>query len=138
MLCDYCRCLDKFRKDIDGKQIEYLGAIPHSEINKLFGKAKAFIFPIQWDEPFGMVFIEALASGTPVFTLKKGSASEIVINGETGYVAENEAELLEKVSKFEDFHKRKLCRKRVDDHFTIDRMIEQYDLLYKRLADEKN
>ena len=68
----------KIKPLIDGKQIIYLGPADLKLKNKLLGNAEAFINPIKWDEPFGMVMIEAMACGTPVISFKRGSAPEVI------------------------------------------------------------
>ena len=59
------------------------------------GKAKGFLFPLQWDEPFGMVVIEAMAAGTPVLAYRRGSMPELIKHGETGYLLDIEDEMVE-------------------------------------------
>src|SRR5205807_742154 len=68
--------------------IEFIGEVGHAEKNKLLGGAFAFLFPIDWPEPFGLVMIEALACGTPVIGFPCGSVPEIIVEGETGFIVE--------------------------------------------------
>jgi glycosyltransferase involved in cell wall biosynthesis len=78
---------------IDGKQIIYLGALNDEQKNKYLGQAKALLFPIEWDEPFGMVMVEAMACGTPAIAFKRGSVAE-VIDADTGLILNNEDEMV--------------------------------------------
>ena len=70
---------------IDGKKVRWIGGVNHAQKNELLRGAAALIFPIQWDEPFGLVMIEAMACGTPVVAHRRGSVAEVVDDGITGY-----------------------------------------------------
>ena len=76
----------KVKPQVDGKFIEYVGDVGPEEKNELLGKALALVFPIQWEEPFGLVMIESMACGTPVLALPGGSVDEIVKDGIRGHV----------------------------------------------------
>jgi len=82
---------------IDGKQIVHVGQVNDVQKNEYLGKAKALLFAIEWNEPFGMVMVEAMACGTPVIGFNKGSVSEVVTNGVTGFVVTTIDEMVEKV-----------------------------------------
>lgn len=117
---------DTLKKDIDGKQIKYVSEVSFEEKIKLFQNAKAFIFPILWEEPFGLVMIEAMACGTPVVAFNHGAVSEVVKDGLTGFVAENHNQMIEAVKKIDNID-RVLCRKHVEDNFTVSKMIDSYE-----------
>ncbi len=68
------------------KDIKYVGNIPYLKMSSFYRKAKAFLFPIQWEEPFGLVMTEAMACGTPVIAFRRGSVSEVVKHGKTGFI----------------------------------------------------
>ena len=102
------------------------------EKNKLLSKAKALLFPIQWDEPFGIVLLEAASSGTPVIAFNRGSVPEIVKNGVNGFVVDNEKEMIEAMGKVDQIDRRK-CRSFVEKNFNLDMMIKNYESLYKEL-----
>lgn len=118
------------------------------------GKAKAFLFPLQWEEPFGLTMIEAMAVGTPVLVFARGSAPEIVVDGETGFLVNPSADdirgdflikktgiegMKEAVERLyalspEEYTKmRLLSRKRVEEHFTAEQMVSNYEALYQKI-----
>src|SRR3989338_11635975 len=80
---------DSIKADIDGTQIKWIGELAFSDKLKLYQKAKAFLFPILWEEPFGLVMIEALSCGTPVVAFGNGAIPEVVVDGKIGFVIEN-------------------------------------------------
>lgn len=102
----------------------------------LLQKAKALLFPIKWEEPFGMVMIEAMACGTPVVAYNRGSVPEIVVDGKTGFIVPPEAGvagLVEAVKKIDTID-RAACRKHVEENFSVERMVKGYEEVYKRLG----
>lgn len=117
---------DEIRKDIDGEQIKYLSEVSFKEKINLYENAKAFIFPILWDEPFGLVMIEAMSCGTPIIAFNKGAVSEVVKNGSTGFIVENGDQMAEAVKKIDSID-RKDCRKHVEENFTIEKMVDGYE-----------
>ena len=126
---------DELKKDIDGKNIILYGALDFAKKVELYQKAKAFIFPILWEEPFGLVMIEAMACGTPVVAFNNGAISEVVVNGKTGFVIENnsEEELAEAIKKIA-LIKREDCRKHVMENFTVEKMVKGYEEALRKLA----
>lgn len=123
---------EEIKKDIDGEQIKWIGEIGFAEKLKLYQNAKAFLFPIQWDEPFGLVMIEAMACGTPVVAFNHGAISEVLSDGLTGYVVENHNQMLEAVGKIEKIN-RLDCRKYIEENFTIEKMIDGYEKALQEL-----
>ncbi|MBF8249795.1 MAG: hypothetical protein HW400_396 [Candidatus Levybacteria bacterium] len=117
---------EEIKRDIDGERIKYLSEIGFEEKVKLYQNAKAFLFPILWEEPFGLVLIEAMACGTPVVAFSHGAISEVVKDSLTGYVVENHSQMVEAVKKIEMID-RMNCRKRVEENFTIEKMIDSYE-----------
>ncbi len=116
------------------ERLTYLGSLSHEELWKLMGQAHALLFPITWDEPFGLVPIEALASGTPVIAFNRGAAPEVLQHGKTGFlVPPNDcATAAEMVSKI-DMIARVDCRKHVEENFSRERMLEGYEGVYNSL-----
>src|ERR671915_629203 len=84
---------------IDDQQIRYVGEVGGARKQRLFADAFAFLMPIRWPEPFGMVMVEALAAGTPVLAFAHGAAPEIVEHGKNGFLVEDEDEMAAMVEK---------------------------------------
>jgi glycosyltransferase involved in cell wall biosynthesis len=112
--------------------IEYVGAVNDQQKNDLLGQALAMIVPIEWDEPFGMVFTESLACGTPVISCPRGALPEIVREGVDGFLINNIEEGCLAV-KLASAIKRFNCRKRVEEHFSPCLIFEQYENLYSSM-----
>ncbi len=121
---------------IDGKKIKYIGEVGPKKKNILLGSAKALLFPIRWEEPFGLVMAEAMACGTPVIAFKRGSVPEIVKHGKTGFVVEDEKGLIEAMKNIDKID-RAQCRKHVEKHFTIERMVDAYEEVYEKIIKNK-
>ena len=112
--------------------IVYVGPVNDRQKNSLLGKAAALVVPIQWDEPFGVVFIEALACGTPVISFARGAVPEIVRNGLEGFVGNSLDELIDGVGQLDRISRRG-CRQRFEENFTTNRAIQAYEGLYSEL-----
>jgi glycosyltransferase involved in cell wall biosynthesis len=121
----------KIKPNVDGKQIIYKGEISTKERNELYAKAKCFLMPIQWEEPFGLVVTEAMACGTPVVAFNRGAMPEIMKNGKTGYIVNNEKEMIEAIKKVDNINPR-ACRKWVEKRFTSRHMTDNYLNLYRK------
>lgn len=116
-----------------GHYVQWVGEVP-SGIRKseLLGEAFCFLNPIEWDEPFGMTMIEALAHGTPVVVNRRGSAPEIVVDGETGYLCDDLADLEAAVIQcYDGSLDRQACRKDAVTRFSTRRMVRAYLELYQ-------
>ncbi|MBX6382802.1 MAG: glycosyltransferase family 4 protein [Microbispora sp.] len=125
-----------FRERVEpllGPDVEYLGEADGALKSELFSRARCLVLPLLWDEPFGMVMIEAMACGTPVVALRRGAVPEIVVDGVTGYVCDTPAELpaaIEAVSAL-DPH---AVRARVERHFDVPVMVGEYERIYQAVA----
>ena len=117
-----------------GPDVEVLGEISLQEKVDLLGRAGAVLFPIDWDEPFGLVMTEAMACGTPVIATPRGSVPEVIVDGETGFVVPVEdyptaaAAALERVKEI-DPH---ACRRRVEERFSKEAMVAGYEAVFER------
>ncbi len=116
---------------IDGKQIQYLGLADLKLKNKLLGGAKAFLNPIDWNEPFGMVIVESMACGTPVVSYSKGAIPEVIKDRETGFLASCRTGLLKSLLKVKEIDRQK-CRKRVESQFSPQTAARKYLSLYHK------
>jgi len=125
---------EAIKPHIDGKQIIFHEELTREEKGKLFEKAKCFLFPIRWDEPFGMVMCEAMASGTPVVAFPGGAVPEVIKDKETGYVVKTYEEFLASVKKVLDGKiDPKACRKHVEDNFSPLVMAKNYAKVYEKI-----
>ena len=126
---------NELQKDIDGEIIRHVGEVGFEEKLRFYQNAKAFIFPVLWPEPFGLVMIEAMACGTPVVAFGNGAVPEVVVDGKTGFVIKKEQEegLVEAVKRINGMSEeeyqllRKNCRKHVEDHFSVEKMVAAYE-----------
>lgn len=110
---------------IDGEKIIYTGALNDEQKNHYLGQAKALLFPIEWNEPFGMVMTEAMACGTPVIGFGKGSVPEVVQNGITGFITATEEEMIAAVAKL-PFINRVACRETAERMFDVPVVAKHY------------
>ncbi|MCL5410356.1 MAG: glycosyltransferase family 4 protein [Patescibacteria group bacterium] len=123
---------NKVKPLIDGKQIKFVGEVDHPGKLELLGKAKALIAPIQWEEPFGLYFIESLACGTPVIALKRGSVPEILIDEKNGFICENLAQMCLATKKISSID-RKFCHDHAKENFNSTKMASNYLKCYKKV-----
>lgn len=115
-----------------GNGVEYVGEANPAEKQKLLTYAKGLINPIRWPEPFGLVMIEALGSGTPVISFPEGAAPEIVEDGRTGFLCEDEAEMIAAIKRIDEID-RKECREAMEEYFCSDRMVREYISYFEQL-----
>jgi glycosyltransferase involved in cell wall biosynthesis len=120
------------RPHIDGVQITYVGPVDDRQKNELLGRAAAFLMPILWEEPFGIVMAEALACGTPVLGLRRGAVPEVVEDGVSGFVVHDMEELITAVAKVPALN-RSDCRARAQALFSDEAVVTAYENLYARL-----
>lgn len=148
--------MSKYRNDRDFKyysdkilprilsnpRITYSGALGGNKKMKFISHAKALLFPITWDEPFGMAVIEALACGTPVIAMNRGAMPEIIEHGVNGFLANTEAEFEEYMGRINEIDPAD-CRASVERKFSADKMADEYIKRYhevikrKQVADKK-
>ena len=117
---------------IDGKQVRWLGPVNHAQKAELLRNAAALLFPIQWDEPFGLVMIESMACGTPVVGVKRGSVGEVVTQGATGYTGASPEELAALVAPALALDRR-VVRSTAEAQFGFQKMVDSYLELYQAM-----
>jgi glycosyltransferase involved in cell wall biosynthesis len=110
--------------------VEFLGEIGGNAKDEFLGNAKALLFPVEWAEPFGLVMIEALATGTPVIAWRRGSVPEVIQDGATGFIVNNSDEGVEAVGQLNRID-RQVCRDDFETRFTSERMAKDYLRLYE-------
>jgi len=109
--------------------IRYLGEVAHEEKLELLANARGLIFPIRWNEPFGMVMLEAMACGTPVLAFPEGAAPEVVEDGKTGFLCADETEMIAAVGRIDEID-RADCRAAVEGYFSAERMVAEHVELF--------
>jgi glycosyltransferase involved in cell wall biosynthesis len=119
---------------IDDRQVIWVGEVSHNEKTSILSGAKAFLNPIQWEEPFGLVMIESQAVGTPVISYKRGAAAEVIVDGKTGFLVETLDEMKEAITEVEQLQ-RSACRQNVEENFTIKKMVEGYESAYRTVIE---
>jgi glycosyltransferase involved in cell wall biosynthesis len=117
---------------LDGPEVQFVGEVNDKQKNDFLGNASALLFPIDWPEPFGLVMIEAMACGTPVIAWRRGSVPEIVEDGVTGYIVDNEAEAINAVGKLAALDRARV-RAEFERRFTARRMAHDYLTCFKAL-----
>jgi glycosyltransferase involved in cell wall biosynthesis len=124
---------ERIEPQVDGDRIQIIGEVNDAAKQEFLGNAAALIFPIDWPEPFGLVMIEAMACGTPVIAFRRGSVPEIVDDGVTGYIVEDEAAAINAVGRLSQLDRREV-RRQFERRFTSERMARDYIRLYERLV----
>jgi glycosyltransferase involved in cell wall biosynthesis len=117
---------------IDDETVTYVGSVGPTERNHLLGKACALLHPIQFDEPFGLSVIESMACGTPVIAFDRGSMPELIENGKHGFLVNSVDEAISAAAHISEID-RADCRRHVERHFTVERMVQEYIHLYERI-----
>jgi glycosyltransferase involved in cell wall biosynthesis len=126
---------EKIAPWIGRDRIEYVGPVDDAQKNEVLGSARAMVVPIQWDEPFGIVFAEALACGTPVISCPRGSLPEIVRPGVEGFLIRSIEEGCQAVAKLDTID-RASCRRRAEQEYTPEVVASRYVDLYQRARNE--
>lgn len=114
-------------------QIQYIGSVGPDRRDKVLGGAFALLHPINFDEPFGLSVVEAMACGTPVIAINRGSMPEIIADGVTGFLVRNAAEMAEKIPRVTHLDRRR-CRQWVEARFSVDRMVDDYTRVYEKIV----
>jgi glycosyltransferase involved in cell wall biosynthesis len=123
---------EKIKPQIDGKQIRYIGPVNLAQKIDLLSRARGFLNPIEWEEPFGLVMIEAMAAGCPVISYARGAAPELIAHGKSGFLVRDVEEMTGFIAKLDSLD-RKTVRAHVEQHFSIQLMAERYTEVYERI-----
>jgi glycosyltransferase involved in cell wall biosynthesis len=118
---------------MDGSRVRHIGTVGGAARGRLLGSARALLHLINFDEPFGLSVIEAMACGTPVIAINRGSMPELIDHGVTGFLVDTVEEAIAAIGQIGDLD-RAACREAVEARFTVDRMAERYLALYRRLV----
>jgi glycosyltransferase involved in cell wall biosynthesis len=119
---------------IDGMRVVYDGPVGGSARSRMLGSARALLHLINFDEPFGLSVIEAMACGTPVIAQNRGSMPELIEHGVTGFLVNDLDEAVEAVARVGELD-RAACRRAVEARFSVETMVDRYLALYARLLD---
>lgn len=120
---------------LDGDRVRHLGAVDSQRMSALYGGAEALLMPLEWDEPFGLVAVEALMSGTPVVGWRRGALPELIEDGLTGFLVESTEEAAEAVGRIAGIDRR-LCRKAAESRFERGVMAAGYADAYRRVISD--
>jgi glycosyltransferase involved in cell wall biosynthesis len=122
----------KLAPELGKNGIEWVGEVDDVQKNALLGRAAALLLPIQWDEPFGIVFAEALATGTPIIACPRGAVPEIVADGRTGFFISDRETGVAAVRRLPEID-RAACRRTAEERFSLTVCAEQYLALYRAM-----
>ncbi len=124
-----------YRREIEprtGPGVTIVGVSDATAKRALLAKAACLLFPITWDEPFGLVMIEAMACGTPVVALRRGAVPELIVHGQTGIIVDDPADLPDAIAQARQLDPA-LCRKHVEASFTAPVMAASYEAVYRQI-----
>ena len=123
----------KLEPNIDGEAVQLVGEVDEVRKQPFLAGAAALLFPINWPEPFGLVMIEAMACGTPVIAYRSGSVPEVIEDGVTGLIVDNEEQAIRAVNALGRLDRR-VIRIRFEERFTSSRMAKEYEARYRELV----
>jgi glycosyltransferase involved in cell wall biosynthesis len=126
----------EIRPILNGPNIEFVGEITEQQKGEFLGNAYAYLFPIDWPEPFGLTMIEAMACGTPTIAFKCGSVPEVITEGVSGFVIDNMDDAVSAVERVAIFD-RAACRREFETRFSVTRMTQDYVKLYESIVGVK-
>ena len=130
-----CEYFEEFVRPHLSDTIEYLGEVSHGDKVELLAHARALVFPIAWEEPFGLAMIEAMACGTPVIATRRGSVPEVVEHGRSGVVVDDYREIVERLDEVDGLDAVEI-RSVVEERFSPRRMVADYIAAYQAVLDE--
>ncbi|HEX4206702.1 MAG TPA: glycosyltransferase family 4 protein [Ktedonobacteraceae bacterium] len=124
------------KPQLDGERVRYIGPVNMPQKVALLSHARGFLNPITWEEPFGMVMIEAMASGCPVIAFARGAAPEIVVHGQSGFLVHDVDQMVRYIQRIDELD-RKIVRAHAERKFSVQAMTEKYTALYKKVIAAK-
>jgi glycosyltransferase involved in cell wall biosynthesis len=119
---------------VDGDRVRYVGEVDGEEKRELLAGADALLFPIEWDEPFGLVMVEALSSGTPVVGFRRASVPEVVEDGRTGFIVDGIEAMADAIGRLGEIDRR-ACRAAAETRFSVARMVDDVEAMYRSVLD---
>jgi glycosyltransferase involved in cell wall biosynthesis len=117
-----------------GPEIEYLGEVSQMDKVDLLQNARATLFPIEWEEPFGLVMVESMACGTPVIATRRGAVPEVVEDGRSGIIVDDHAQMGSALSLADRLDPME-CRRYVEEQFSAERMVSDYEAVYAAMIE---
>jgi glycosyltransferase involved in cell wall biosynthesis len=117
--------------ELDGDRVEYVGEADFAAKNALLSRARALLFPIQWEEPFGLVMIEAMACGTPVLGFRGGAVGEVIRDGVNGWICADVSDMAARITALDV--PPESCREFVRQSFSVRQMADRYLRVYQRV-----
>jgi glycosyltransferase involved in cell wall biosynthesis len=114
--------------------IEYLGEVDHLEKVTLLQGARATLFPIEWEEPFGLVMIESMACGTPVIATRWGAVPEVIADGRSGVIVDDHSQMADAIAEADQLDPME-CRRYVEEQYSAERMVRDYEDAYRRVLE---
>lgn len=123
---------EQIKPHIDGRRVRYIGPVNLSQKLDLLSRARGFLNPIEWEEPFGLVMIEAMAAGCPVISFARGAAPELIAHGSSGFLVHNVEEMTGLIPRLGSLDRRAV-RAHVEQHFSVQLMAERYTEVYRRV-----
>jgi glycosyltransferase involved in cell wall biosynthesis len=123
---------EQIKPHIDGEQVKYIGPVNQRQKIRLLSRAKGFLNPIEWEEPFGMVMIEAMATGCPVISFTRGAAPELVAHGKSGFLVHDTQEMTRFIPRLAELD-RQAVRAHAEQHFSARAMAEKYLKVYQKV-----
>ena len=121
----------EIKPHLDGSFIEYIGEADLAAKNELLGNARAMLFPIQWDEPFGLVMLESMACGTPVLAFPGGAVREVIENGANGFICQSVEEMATRARQVGQAIAPAMVRQHVQEGYSLEHMAARYVKLYQ-------
>ena len=119
---------------LDGDRARYVGEVDGVAKRELLAGADALLFPIEWNEPFGLVMVEALSSGTPVIGFRRASVPEVVEDGLTGFVVDGLDGMVDAIGRLAAIDRR-ACRMAAETRFSVGRMVDDIEAMYRTVLD---